>query len=172
MPTPSPRHLAAVVVAAALLLVAAGTPAAAEPHVDGTAQSRVDAYLAAHPGGKQINATEISYGDGAFVVTVVPQPGTLGAPDCPSGWFCFYDVINYGYPRGKLSDCGWQDLGWWGWRNRTESVHYNMSIGSVVFIDETGSIDTSLFTASTTRRTIPDVNPYRNRADYVYRYCS
>jgi hypothetical protein len=139
--------------------------------VDPVVQREVEAYLAANPGGRQINATEIAYGDGAFIVTIVPEAGILGVADCPIGWFCFYDGVNFGYPRGKLSDCGWQDLGWWGWRNRTDSVHYNMASGSVTFINETGSIDTSLFSVDTVHRTISDVSPYRNMADYVYRFC-
>jgi hypothetical protein len=161
------RRSTVTLLAVLALVLSVSGPAAA-----GVAtQRQVDAYLAAHPGGVQINSTEISYSGGAFVVTVVRAAGTYGTPDCPAGWFCFYDNINFGYPRGKLSDCGWQDLGWWGWRNRTESVHYNLSTGSVVFINETGATDTALFTVSTTRRTIADVSPNRNRADYVFRYC-
>ncbi|HEU4422904.1 MAG TPA: hypothetical protein VFR67_10280 [Pilimelia sp.] len=170
MAAPRLRRCLPAVLALLALILPTSAAAAAPPSSDAV-QRQVDAYLAAHPGGVQINRTEISYGDGAFVVTVVRPAGTFGTPDCPGGWFCFYDRTNFNYPRGKLSDCGWQDLGWWGWRNRTESVHYNMSVGSVVFIDETGATDTKLFTASTTRRTIADVYPYRNRADYVFRYC-
>jgi hypothetical protein len=164
---------ALLVLAGGLTVALARNPArvAPGPNVDPVIQREVDAYLVANPGGRQINATEIAYDDGAFVVTVVPEAGILGVPDCPSGWFCFYDGINYGYPRGKLSDCGWQDLGWWGWRNRTESVHYNMASGSVTFINETGSVDTSLFSVDTVHRTISDVYPNRNKADYVYRFC-
>jgi hypothetical protein len=177
MATSSLRRLVLVLTVSVLagsLLAAMSTgtaPLSGASVVAAGTQQKVDAYLAANPGGRQINATEISYGDGAFIVTVVPQLGTFGVADCPSGWFCFYDGINFGYPRGKLSDCGWQDLGWWGWRNRTESVHYNMSTGSVSFINETGSIDTVLFSVDTVHRTISDVYPYRNMADYVYRYC-
>lgn len=45
-----------------------------------------------------------------------------GLPDCPATWFCFYDGTNYGYPRGKQRDCGWQDLKTWGWNDRTSSL--------------------------------------------------
>ncbi|MFV2012655.1 MULTISPECIES: peptidase inhibitor family I36 protein [unclassified Micromonospora] len=137
-------------------------------------QSRMDAYLAAHPGGTQIDETDIAYSGGMFIVSVVrtAEAGPLAGPDCPGGWFCFYDGTNYTYPRGRLSDCGWQDLGRWGWRNRTESVHYNLNYGSTTFLDETGSTDTKLFVVDTARRTVPDVSPHRNRADYVYRACS
>jgi hypothetical protein len=158
---------------AILGLVLAG--AAAAPGLARAAQTQreVTAYLIGHPGGRQINTTDIEYGNGAFIVTVVPAAPrvTIAALDCPAGWYCFYDGVNFGYPRGKLSDCGFQDLGTWGWRNRTDSVQYNLSSGSVTFINETGATDTALFSVSTTKRTIADVNPYRNQADYVYRTC-
>jgi len=153
-----------------LLLVVVGVVAVPAP-ASARLQGQVNAYLAAHPGGKQIGANEISYGDGAFIVSVAPESGIQGVPDCPSGWFCFYDKIFYGYPRGKLSDCGWQDLAWWGWQDRTESVHHNQSSGTVSFIDETGSTDTVIFWVSPGKRTIADVNPHRNKANYVYRAC-
>jgi hypothetical protein len=163
------RPVAALLTAAAITVAIAATAAPAHA---ADVQSRVDAYLAAHPGGTQVGAADIAYSGGRFVVTVTRIDFTAaGTPDCPSNWFCFYDGTNYTYPRGKLSDCGAQDLGNWGWRNRTASVHYRMSTGSVTFINETGSTDTPLFTASTTRRTIADVAPYRDMADYVYRSC-
>jgi peptidase inhibitor family I36 len=154
------------VLAAGVVLLAPAAPARAD---SGLAE-QVRAYMATHPGGQQINATEVAYNGGAFVVTVVRTDG-LSGPDCPAGWFCFYDGINFTYPRGKLSDCGFQRLSTWSWQNRVESAHYNLSTGSVVFIDETGSLDTALFTISTSRPAIADVGSARNRADYVYRYC-
>jgi hypothetical protein len=162
------RPVAALLIAATTLVTIAATAAPARA---ADVQAQVDAYLAKHPGGTQIGPADIAYSGGRFVVTVVRTGLAAAAPDCPSNWFCFYDGVNYTYPRGKLSDCGAQDLGTWGWRNRTASVHYRMSTGSVTFINESGSTDTPLFTASTTRRTIPDVTPYRDTADYVYRTC-
>jgi hypothetical protein len=87
------------------------------------------------PEGTRISINEISYGGGRFVVTyALPGNTTLGVLDCPSGWFCFYDGPNYTYPRGRLSDCGWQDLASWGWQDRTESVH-NATNSRVYFIE-------------------------------------
>ena len=155
-----------VTVITTVAIAATATPARAAD-----IQDRVDAYLKANPGGTQIGAADISYSGGRFVVTVVRTDLTAASADCPANWFCFYDGPNYTYPRGKLSDCGAQDLGNWNWRDRTASVHYRMSTGTVTFINETGSPDTTLFTASTTRRTLPDVAPNRDKADYVYRTC-
>lgn len=136
----------------------------------GDTQAKVDAYLAAHRGGVQINSREISYGADALIITVVPETtALLAAADCPSGWFCFYEGVSYTYPRGRLSSCGWQNLATWGWANRVESVHYMMSAGTVAFLNEAGATDSVLFTVSTSKRAIADVGSSRNRADYVSR---
>lgn len=154
--------------------LAAGAGVADDPAAGSTIEELIEAYLAEHPGGVRINETELAYDGGTFIVGVARPdgPAVLAAADCPSGWYCFYDGTNYTYPRGRLSDCGWQDLGTWGWRNRTESAHYNLSYGNTTFLDETGATDTKLFVISTANRTIADVSPHRNRADYVYRACS
>ncbi|GAA4717417.1 hypothetical protein Prum_020190 [Phytohabitans rumicis] len=160
-----PRSIRAV---ATLLAAVSAVVTIAAPAGAGAVQERIDRYLIDNPGGIQVSATDIAYGD--LIVTVV-RSAAAGVPDCPSGWFCFYDGANYTYPRGKLSDCGPQDLGTWNWRNRVASVDYQSSTGSVTFINETGATDTALFTASTSRRRIPDVAPNRDKADYVYRSC-
>jgi hypothetical protein len=168
------KHQPVTAIATALLALLAAITVV--PRSADAAPDAVEAYLATHPGGVRINGTQVSYGGGVFIVTVVPPPGVEAAPDCPSGWFCFYEDINYGYPRGQLSDCGWQDLAWWSWQDRTESVHYNMSTGSVVFINHAAGSsshtnDVRLFEVNTVVRTIADVSPYKNMADHVYRFC-
>jgi hypothetical protein len=170
------RHACVLAVAGvALTVIALAMPSAAAPPSTTPLQAQINAHLAAYPGGTQIGATEISYADGKFIMTFVAAEKSTSAADCPSGWFCFYDQVNYGYPRGKLSSCGWQDLSWWGWQDRTESVHYNMSSGSVAFLNHwtapDHSFDYILFSISTSSRTDNDVSPYRNMADHVYRYC-
>ncbi|MEV4625406.1 hypothetical protein AB0J90_03850 [Micromonospora sp. NPDC049523] len=168
--------LAAII--AIVALVAAAPPATAGPPdgpvSPGAVQVEIDKHLAAYPGGRQIGPTEISYAGGSFVLTFEPPVGTLASPDCTSGWFCFYDRINYGYPRGRLSSCGWQDLASWGWHDRTESVHFNISSGSVSYLNHTSAGhggDPYLFSVSASARTDNDVSPYRNMADHVNRYC-
>lgn len=150
--------------------VATVTPAQAAPNSATAIQLQVDAYRAKHPGGVQVGAADIAYDEGRFVVTIARTSGTaLSGADCPSGWYCFYDGINFAYPRGRLSDCGYQDLGTWGWRNRTESAAYNFNTGSVTFVDT--ATYTNLFTVSTTVRSNANVGAGRNRADTVYRNC-
>lgn len=170
---------ATLIAALALTMVslAIWTPAQAQPDERDDVQAQIDAQLKAYPGGVQTGPAEISYKNGRFVMTFVrPGVATDGTADCPFGWFCFYDSTNYGYPRGKLSDCGWQDLAEWGWQNRTESVHYNMPTGSVAFINHASgqgghSFDVAVFGAGTTVPTVPDTTPYRNSSDHVQRYC-
>jgi len=137
--------------------------------VDAPRPDPASLYLAANPGGTRLNALEVSYG--ALVVTVArPRTTTAVAADCPAGWFCFYAGVNYTYPRGKLSSCGYQDLATYGWTNRIESVYYDMLNGKVTFYND-GTVDTALFTVSTANRGDADVSPHRDKADYVYRTC-
>ncbi|MBB5867193.1 hypothetical protein F4553_000572 [Allocatelliglobosispora scoriae] len=167
----------AVIATVVLSLTAPPAPAQAAPTpAPHSAQELIDDYLAAAPGGVQIGPNEISYDGGKFVVTLTrPRSSLAATADCPSGWFCFYDGVNYTYPRGKLSDCGWQDLAWWGWHDRTESVHYNFSSGSVSYLNHRTQPDHSddlfLFSVSSANKTDADVTPYRNMADHVYRNC-
>jgi hypothetical protein len=139
-------------------------------------QGEVDAYLAGHPGGVQVSATEISYDNGRFIVSVAPLGDLVaGTPDCPRGWFCVYEYTGFRYPRGQFSDCGWQDLTRYNWHNRAASVHYNAATGYVVFYAHVGGIshtaDVALFSLDTGFRADADVSPYRDVADHVRRFC-
>ena len=129
-------------------------------------QAQIDQQLKLAPGGKQISANEVSYDNGRFVVTyALPGQVQLLAPDCPSGWFCFYDLTNFRYPRGRLSDFGEQDLATWGWRNRTESVHNNTNTD----VDFDSTTQVHLFCVDSFN-TDADVAPHRNDADFVFRF--
>ncbi|WP_327007994.1 peptidase inhibitor family I36 protein [Dactylosporangium sp. NBC_01737] len=89
------RTTAAILALTGVAPAAAPTPAVAAPG-DGPSQHLVDAYLAEHPGGVQTGPSDISYGGGRFVVTVARPATSLAGADCPSGWFCFYNKINFG----------------------------------------------------------------------------
>jgi hypothetical protein len=140
-------------------------------------QDLIDEHLLLYPGAVQTGLFQITYSNPTFVMDWLPiDLGINGLPDCPSGWFCFYTYTNYGYPRGKLSSCGWQDLAQWGWQNRVESAHYHMSSGSVSFInhasgESTHNFDVYAFGVGTSQTTLADSYPYRNTADHVQRYC-
>lgn len=172
--------LALIVIAIFVGVLAAG-PVNTDPTAAPTSralalQAQITRYLADNPGGKQINGSEVSYEDGKFIVTFGVQAPSSGlVPDCPAGSFCFYDQPDYQGSRGRLSGCGWQDLAMWGWNDRIESAYYNMSSGSVDFINHVGPADhvgdLPLFSLSPTRRGLQTVHPYPNTADHVYRHC-
>ena len=120
-------------------------------------------------GARQTSRNEVSYDNGKFVVTYA-LPGTrvaAGVADCPGGWFCFYEDVNFGYPRGKLSDCGTQDLGAWGWSNRVSSADNGLpeTIIYKTFAEK------ALF-RTTSHQSNPWVGPDANdKARYVERAC-
>ncbi|MFG1650822.1 peptidase inhibitor family I36 protein [Micromonospora sp. NPDC049275] len=164
MATPRPLRTMLVAVLSCLLIVVPAPGRAGAAATDGPEMA---AYLAAHPGGKAISDNEISYDGGAFVVTLRRPIGTLVAADCPSGWYCFYEWPNYGYPRGRLSDCGRQSLATWNWQFRVESAHYNLGSGTVSFY----YYDTRLFDIGASSRVRSDASPFRNWPNYVQRRC-
>lgn len=152
-----------------------GQPATAAPPAHGPAQKQIEKHLREHPGGRQISATEISYADRKAVITFTPAIGALAGADCPAGSYCFYEKINYGYPRLQLFSCGWSDLAWWGWQDRTESVHFNEPTGYLTLMNHGvypgHTYDTQLFRFSTAYRTDPDLYPHGNKVDHANHYC-
>jgi hypothetical protein len=176
--------IALVAVVMGLLFLAPGAPAASDQESSvpplltkqaasaAELQAQVDLQLSVAPGGKQTAPNEVTYADGRFVVTFT-KPGQVQplAADCPGGWFCFYEHANFGYPRGRLSDQGWQDLATFSWHDRTDSVHNNSNT-AVDFDNHTvggHENDVFLFCVPAFGRDA-DVAPHRNRADHVYRY--
>ncbi|MFG1609581.1 peptidase inhibitor family I36 protein [Actinoplanes sp. NPDC049265] len=171
-----------LVALAAVAVLAVPAPAVAGPATDdllsrqatsaAELQAQIDRQLQVVPGGEQTAVNEVSYGGGRFVVTYA-RPGAtqLEAPDCPSGSFCFYDSLNFVYPRGRLSDYGWQDLATWNWQDRTESVH-NMTNTGVVFQNHTsgGHGNDQVLFCQRALSADPNVYPYANVADHVHRF--
>jgi hypothetical protein len=142
-----------------------------QARTDEELKRQIELQLKLAPGGKQTAVNEVSYADGKFVVTfALPSSSgsftTAAAADCPVGWFCFYDGANFGYPRGKLSDCGWQDLANWGWQDRTSSVHNNRGPR----VDYINFFDVFLF-ANTNGQAIASLGSNNNKADHVRLYC-
>lgn len=133
-------------------------------------QDQIDLHLQQAPGGRQTAPNEITYGDDTFVVTyAMPNQRLLASPDCENGWFCFYDGGAYGYPRGKLSDCGFQDLGDFGWSDRTSSVD-NGTSSNVRYYNHRDSGDEYMFTNNAGQHGRLS-SEYTNRADHVVRVC-
>ncbi|GIJ06859.1 peptidase inhibitor family I36 protein [Micromonospora andamanensis] len=165
----SVRPLFTAIFTVLLLGVTAPAPALAGPTERSAVSVDLTRYLAVHPGGTVLNDNEISYQDGELIVTLKPAVGVYGVADCPSGWFCFYEWPHYGYPRGKLSSCGWQNLANWSWQFRVESAHYNLGNGYVAFYYHQSQ---ELFRVGVGNRVRSDAAPHRNWANYVYRHCS
>ncbi|GIF45204.1 hypothetical protein Axi01nite_95150 [Actinoplanes xinjiangensis] len=137
-----------------------------------TVRQQMRDQLREAPGGKVTGPAQITYGDGAFVVDFVPEAGAASsavraAPNCPANWVCFYDLTNYGYPRGKLQDCGQQDLATWGWRNRVNSAHNHHSASSDFW-----DIDAYIgYFDLVPGQAIADVGTAKNRVDLININC-
>jgi hypothetical protein len=158
--------LIAVVVGALVPIVGAGTPVQAAPSA--AVRQQMSDQLRLAPGGVRTGPTQITYGGGRFVVDFAASTGVaLAAADCPRYWVCFYDGTNYGYPRGRLQDCGQQDLATWGWRNRINSAHDNQG-ASADFWDVENDYDG--FWVDYPGR-VPDVGTAKNKVDLIYINC-
>ncbi|MEV0648934.1 hypothetical protein AB0I28_27145 [Phytomonospora sp. NPDC050363] len=143
------RLLRAVLTACAAIVIAGitvvgGQPAAAaEPETGSSVQAQIDAVLAQHPDGKQINTNQIAWENGTVILTIPMDgqraaygPGEQGVrkdgrPDCPYYWTCVYKDENYNDRRLQFSHCGYiQDLGGYGFNDQTTSWHNNQSGGA------------------------------------------
>lgn len=70
-------------------------------------QARVDSALTANPGGTQIAWNEVSWDDGAMILTLAPETGTVHTMvgGCASGKFCAYDHASYSGNKITYSTC-------------------------------------------------------------------
>ncbi|GGM80935.1 peptidase inhibitor family I36 protein [Dactylosporangium sucinum] len=159
------RHRLIAAALIAVVTASAAIPAATSATT--ATHAELTRYLREHPGGIPTAPDTISYLGGALVVTLRAPARAQGSPDCPSGWFCFYDRPGWGYPRGKLSDCWYQNLATWYWQDRTESVHNNTGT-TVTFYDGAYRAGSAMFAAGA-GVALSSVPP--NRANYVYRSC-
>jgi Peptidase inhibitor family I36 len=115
----------------------------------GIARPEIAQVLSDHPGGVLINENQIAWDDGKVVLTIPngrqPQPeeeqqNLLGSVyGCPSGWFCFYEHINFNTGtsgrRLQFSLCSTggvaQYLRDYGFENKTSSWVVNRSLNFV-----------------------------------------
>jgi hypothetical protein len=178
MRLPAIRRVAELIaVATATATIVAPTTAATVPMPERTLsiQQQIDAQLRVYPGGKQVNETEVSYANGAIVVSFAPPAGAFAAPNCPSGSFCLYENTRYRYPRLKSSLCGWQDLSWRKWHDRADSLHINLPKGEVSFLNhaagqESHGFDELLFILGP-KAADADLAPHNDKVDHVIRHC-
>ncbi|MBO2455035.1 peptidase inhibitor family I36 protein [Actinomadura barringtoniae] len=159
-----------------------GARGAARQGWNPTVQAQIDRQLLQLPGGDQINAHEVSYGEGKFVIGA-GEPGyrDAAAADCPTGWICFYSHKDFGWPRARLAACGWSDLGWWDWNDRIESVRNNTG-SAVRFINHDDHFnpanrhrfDRTLFSVGPHQAlaVVPGTATPPDQADHVSRGCA
>ncbi len=96
----TPRLLATVA-AAVLFTLAPALPASAVDPM----QDRVDAVIAEF-GGEQTAPNEVSWDDGAVILTLAPEGVTAFAiGNCPSGSYCAYSGLSYSGSRLAFSTC-------------------------------------------------------------------
>lgn len=104
------RLLSLPTVAAAALLVVGGmfAPAAAQASSDDL-QERVDQVLAAYPGGEQTGPGEITWDDGAVVLTLLPGTAdsalARGVGSCADGTFCAFSGSSLSGARISFTSC-------------------------------------------------------------------
>ncbi|MEV0150577.1 MULTISPECIES: peptidase inhibitor family I36 protein [unclassified Nonomuraea] len=72
----------------------------------------IAAQLQRAPGGVVINDRQISYDDGAVIVTVEADDASAQKPtDCPEDWFCLWSKTSFKGNRYQFHDQGkWQNL--------------------------------------------------------------
>ncbi|TMR91449.1 peptidase inhibitor family I36 protein, partial [Nonomuraea basaltis] len=76
-------------------------------------EQQIAEQLRRAPGGQIINDRQISYDNGAVIVTVTAaeEISTTALNDCPAGWFCLWAGTSYKGNRYQFRDEGyWQDL--------------------------------------------------------------
>lgn len=109
-------------------------------------QLEIEELLVQHPTAFQISDHEIAWNDGTVVLSL-PVPEGEGAKieaaatveGCPSGWFCFYQHINFNRGQSgrrlQFSDCAsagvTQFLTDYGFQNQTSSWVVNKSLNFV-----------------------------------------
>lgn len=103
------RLVSALVLAFVLTLGGAAVATATTPN---DLQSQVNEVLAQYPGGEQIGPGEISWNDGAMILTLegaTAHSGVIGAMaavgSCASGAFCAYNGTNLSGAKLTFTNC-------------------------------------------------------------------
>ena len=122
-------------IAAALLgFSAAGSPAIAQPAAQPSVQTQAAQILRDHPGGVQISPTQIAWHNGTVILNLqTPARGaspTATFDGCPSGYYCFFSLKNFGGQMLQLSSCNSTPIYFsdYGFANLTSSTVVNRSI--------------------------------------------
>jgi hypothetical protein len=121
-------------------------------------------------GATQIGPTQVSWNNGAVMEDLAPQASatvnTLAATGtihgCPSDWYCFYDLANFGGRRLQFHDCSLagliQYLSTYGFANRT-TTWVNNTFHEVDVHQGTGGL---LWIEMNHKTSSPQVPAYQN----------
>ena len=98
-----------VLAAVGALALALFTPGVAA-YADDTSelQARVDAVLAEFPGGSQTAPNEVTWEDGAVILTLAADEGlitTMAVGSCATGYYCAYSGYNLSGSKLSFSAC-------------------------------------------------------------------
>lgn len=149
--------------------------------------AQIASLLLQHPDAVQVDERSIGWDDGK-VVLVLPEDGVsiTSAPasgaaaneesispmvyapvhGCPDGWYCVYEAANFGGRRLQFSDCTRNDLGDYGFRDRTSSWVNNGSRTIQVMDDLNNAIDKVLWTMAPRSSSSYVGDGANDRADY------
>jgi hypothetical protein len=130
----------------------------------GTPRPEIAQLLREHPGGVQINEDQIAWNDGNVVLSIPSSPppqsqdesssvdadiSINAASDCPAGWFCLWQDINFTNRRLQFRDANCQNLTNFGfndlassWFNRNGGayrVYRNIGCAGLLFTAPSGA---------------------------------
>ncbi|TDD33088.1 hypothetical protein E1287_20530 [Actinomadura sp. KC06] len=162
------RALTVTCMALGALVAGTALAGSASAAPDTSAQNQVNDQINRF-GGVQTGPAEVSYGGGT--AKVVFQTNVAGTPNCPSGWYCFYQEKNWDGRRLQFQDCGGsQSLEDYGFKNQASSRHNN-SRHKVTVYDRDTDPWTTLW-VMTARSSSSYVGASAdNRADLFYTEC-
>ncbi|GAB3141498.1 hypothetical protein GCM10027258_24270 [Amycolatopsis stemonae] len=160
------RLLAAIALGLAAVFVPATATAATVPSGEPGLQHEIDRMLHGRPGGRQISPNQVSWDDGAAVVTVSSPGSTADYMPCSYGHLCAWDET-YGYGhRADFLRCVFWDVRTIG-LSRIASYNNNQYTGTQAEFDgqylnpETHRYGWYVQFTSTAWK-LGEVNPYSN----------
>lgn len=100
--------LATATLILAALIAAVNSPSGAYASTSddsASVQERIDEAMKVRPGGTQISATEVSWEDGAVILTVDDGASSRAIGSCATGAFCAWDGANLTGSKLSFTSC-------------------------------------------------------------------
>lgn len=137
----------------AALIAAVNSPSGASASTTDDSESvqqRIDQAMNARPGGTQISATEISWEDGAVILTVDDGVSSRAIGSCATGAFCAWDGANLTGSKLSFTSCTTHSTSG---LSVVRSIANARSSGSVKAKNSSGSVLLTLSPGSSTGST-------------------